>query len=98
MPTDQTYIPEFAGPCCLVHVPDGAPLQRVTLAKSLGIEAMVYLSTSHGVELEVQAGSLVDEVHHPVTVSPHLQFVECRTEGSGRWGAYALAPSWLWPC
>lgn len=52
---------------------------------------MVYSSTSDGVELEVQAGSLVDEVHHPVTISPRLQFVECRTEGSGRWGSYALA-------
>ncbi|CAN0127637.1 unnamed protein product [Scytosiphon promiscuus] len=65
-------------------IPDDAPLQKVTLAKSLGPKPLVYVSTSHGVELEVQAGSLFEEVHHPVTVSPRLQFVECRTEGSGR--------------
>lgn len=64
--------------------PDGSPLEKVILAKSLGPNPLVYVSTSHGVELEVQAGSLVEEVHRPVTVSPRLQFIECRTEGSGR--------------
>ena len=70
--------------------PDDCPLQQVTLAQSLGPKPVTYLSTSHGVELEVQAGSLVEEVHRAVTVSPRLQFVACRTEGSGRYGCSAL--------
>ncbi|CAN0080015.1 unnamed protein product [Ectocarpus fasciculatus] len=64
---------------------DGANLREVTLAKSLlGSDALVCVSASHGVELELQAGSLVEDVHHPVTVSPRLQIVTCRTEGSVR--------------
>eukprot|EP00752_Nemacystus_decipiens_P016266 g14546.t1 len=61
--------------------PDDARLQNVVLAKSLGREPCVYMSTSHGVELEVQADSLAVEVRLPVSVSPRLQFVKCRTEG-----------------
>lgn len=69
---------------CPLRCPDDAPLQETTLAKSLGPKPFVYGSISHGVKLEVQAGSLNEEVHRPVTVSPRLQFVECRTEGSER--------------
>lgn len=64
---------------------DGTPLREVILAKSLlGSDALVCVSASHGVELELQTGSLVEDVHHPVIVSPRLQIVTCRTEGSGR--------------
>jgi len=76
---------------------DGSPLQQITLAKSLGPKPVTYLSTSHGVELEVQGGSLVEEVHCPVTISPRLQFVECHTEGSGRCACCALAIAVLRP-
>lgn len=73
-------------PCSLLFIrPDGTPPQELILAKTLGPQPSIYTSTSHGVELEIQAGSLTEEVHHPVTVSPRLQFVECATEGSGRW-------------
>lgn len=64
----------------------GDPLKEVTLAQSLGPGRSVYTSTIHAVELELQAGSLVEEVPHPVKVTPSLKFVECRTEGSGRYG------------
>jgi len=45
---------------------------------------VTYVSTSHGVELEVLAGPLDKEVHLPVTVSPRLDFVDCRGDGTGR--------------
>ncbi|CAM9496040.1 unnamed protein product [Ectocarpus sp. 13 AM-2016] len=66
-------------------VQDGVPPQ-VTLASSLGPEPAVYVSTSHGVEFETQAGSISarSTVHGPVTVSPCLQIVECPAEGSSR--------------
>eukprot|EP00752_Nemacystus_decipiens_P017613 g15785.t1 len=63
---------------------DRNELLEEILAQSLGPNPAKYVSTNHGVELEVQAGALCDEVHRPVTVSPRLRFVECRTEGSGR--------------
>ena len=56
----------------------------VVLAHSLGQGPSVYTSTIHAVELELQAGSLAEEVPLPVKVTPSLQFVECRTEGPGR--------------
>ncbi|CAN0500557.1 unnamed protein product, partial [Ectocarpus sp. 12 AP-2014] len=64
---------------------DGVPPQ-VTLASSLGPDPAVYVSTSHGVEFETQAGSISarSTVHGPVTVSPCLQIVECPAEGSSR--------------
>ena len=62
----------------------GAPLKELTLAQSLGPGPSVYTSTIHAVELELQAGSLAEEVPLPVKVTPSLQFVECRTEESGR--------------
>lgn len=67
-----------------LYFPDEAPLQAETLATSLGPNPATYLSTTHGVELELQSESLIEKVRLPVTVSPRLQFVECRTEGSGR--------------
>lgn len=55
------------------------------LAESLGPGPCVYRSQAHEVELELQAGSLHDKLPRPVKVTPSLQFVECRTEGPGRW-------------
>lgn len=55
------------------------------LATSLGSGPVTYRSTSYGVELELMAGPLNEEVLPSVTVSPRLQFVECRSAGSGRW-------------
>eukprot|EP00752_Nemacystus_decipiens_P010261 g9145.t1 len=65
------------------NVADDAPLTEVTLSHSLGPNHATYVSTSHGVELEVQAGALSEEVHLPVTVSPRLQFVDCPVGGLG---------------
>eukprot|EP00752_Nemacystus_decipiens_P002890 g2689.t1 len=62
----------------------GTPLKEVTLAQSLGPGPSVYTSVIHAVELELQAGSLAEEVPHPVKVTPSLKFVECRIEGSDR--------------
>lgn len=75
---------EIADPCAVsIRRLDGAPLE-VTLANSLGPDSVVYVSTSHGVELETQAGSIsADKVHGPVTVSPCLQVVDCHAERSG---------------
>lgn len=61
------------------------PLEEVILAESLGPGPSVYHSHTHEVELELQDGSLEDEVRLPVKVAASLQFVECGMEGSGRW-------------
>lgn len=55
-----------------------------TLAMSLGPGPSTYTSINHAVELELQAGSLAEEVPFPVKVTPSLKFVECPTEGFGR--------------
>lgn len=69
----------------LIRLPDGAPA-HVTLASYLGPDPAVYVSTSHGVEFETQAGSVSagSEVHGPVTVSPCLQIVDFPAEGLSR--------------
>ncbi|CAB1106731.1 unnamed protein product [Ectocarpus sp. CCAP 1310/34] len=68
---------------------DPGPLHTETLARSLGPNPCTFGSASLGVELEVEADSLSAEVHHPVTVSPRLLFVECDSrapshEGCGK--------------
>lgn len=62
----------------------GASLKGVVLAQSLGAGPSVYASTMHAVELELQDGSLPEEVSRPVKVTPCLKFVECPTEESAR--------------
>lgn len=63
---------------------DALAPQDATLATSLGPGPATHRSARHGVELEVVDGSLDVEVVRPVTISPRLKFVECRSEGSGR--------------
>ena len=58
--------------------------RAATLARSLGPDPSTFTSPIHAVELELEAGSLAEEVPFPVKVTPSLEFVECRTEGSGR--------------
>ena len=58
--------------------------RAVTLARSLGPDPSTFTSPIHAVELELEAGSLAEEVPFPVKVTQSLEFVECRTEGSGR--------------
>eukprot|EP00903_Cladosiphon_okamuranus_P021121 g19402.t1 len=67
--------------------PEGIPIATgrkrvaVELARKKG--PSVYTSAVHAVELELQAGSLAQEVPLPVKVTPSL-FVECLTEGCVR--------------
>lgn len=63
---------------------DNGMVEETTLADSLGPGPSTYTSISHAVELELQAGSLADEVLLPVKVTPSLKFVECRAGGLGR--------------
>lgn len=50
------------------------PLQEVTLAQPLGPDPFICTSTIYAVELELQAGSLAEDV--PL----HVTFVECRRD------------------
>lgn len=55
------------------------------LTTSLGPAPAIYVSRAHAVELELQAGSLDDEIPLEVTITQGLAFVDCGTEESGRW-------------
>ena len=72
--------------------PQETPLaaRDVILTPSLGPGPMTYLSEAHAVEFELQAGSLDEELPVKVTITQSLAFVDCRTEGSGRYD------DWIW--
>lgn len=55
------------------------------LTTSLGPGAATYVSRTHAVEFELQSGSLDEEVPLETTITQGLAFVDCGTEGSGRW-------------
>lgn len=59
--------------------------QDDVLTQRLGPGPATYVSKAHAVEFELQAGSLDEELPIEMTITRRLDFVNCRTEGSGRW-------------
>lgn len=55
------------------------------LTTSLGPGPVTYVSNAHAVEFELQDGSLDEELPLQITIAKRLAFVDCHTEGSGRW-------------
>lgn len=58
--------------------------REAILTTSLGPGPATYLSEAHGVEFELQAGSLDEKLPVEMTITQRLAFVECHAEGLGR--------------
>lgn len=74
--------------------PTAVAARDAVLTTSLGPGAAIYVSRAYAVELELQDGSLDEEMPLEVTITQGLAFVNCGTEESGRWGGEILQ-AWL---